>query len=96
MPTIEQLETLSTKELHDRAFRLARKRLDVRFFWNLLEAVPAAEAAAGHLEEAKQDILSFAHRVEDMVNPDTTEEADAFRPLYVDYLLEHESDETGD
>jgi hypothetical protein len=92
MPRIEDLERLSTKELHDRAFRLARHRLDVRFFWNLLEAVPAAEAAAGHIDEAEEDILSLARRVEDLVHPDTTEEADAFRPVYIKYLLDHERD----
>jgi hypothetical protein len=92
MPNIEELERLTTKELHDRAFSVARRRLDVRFFWNLLEAVPAAEAAAGHLDEAEQDILSFAQRVEDLIRPDSSEEADALRPIYVDYLLEHEKD----
>jgi hypothetical protein len=90
VPSIEELERLSTKELHDRAFRLARNRLDVGFFWNLLEAVPAAEAAAGHKDEADVDTLSLARRVEDLVHPDTTEEADAFRPIYVGYLQEHE------
>ena len=89
MTTIEELEGLTTKELHDRAFSMARRRLDVRFFWNLLEAVPAVEAAAGHLDEAKEDVLSFAQRVDDLVNPDTTEEADAFRPIYIDYILDH-------
>lgn len=93
MPSIEELERLTTKELHDRAFSLARHRLDVRFFWNLLEAVPAAEATAGHLDEAEKDILSFAQRVEDLVRPDTTEEADAFRPIYIDYLLQHAQEE---
>jgi hypothetical protein len=90
MPRIDELEGLSTKELHDRAFGLARRRLDVRFFWNLLEAVPAAEAAAGHPDEAEQDIHSLAERVRDLVHPDTTEESDAFRPVYIEYLLEHE------
>jgi hypothetical protein len=90
MPSIEELEGLSTEELRDRAFKLARHRLDFRFFWNLLEAVPAVEAAAGHRVEAESDILSFAQRVEDLVRPDTTEEADAFRPLYIEYLQKHE------
>ena len=89
MLSIEELERLSTRELHDRAFRVARERLDVRFFWNLLKAVPAAEAAAGHLDEAREDTLSLARRVEDLVDPDSTEEADAFRPIYIQYLLEH-------
>ncbi len=93
MPTAEDLERLSTRDLHDRAFGLARRRLDVRFFWNLLEAAPAAEAAAGHVGEAQADILSFSERVADIVDPDTAEEADAFRPIYIEYLLEHGRDE---
>ena len=90
MATREELERLSTRDLHARAFAVARRRLDVRFFWNLLEATPAAEAAAGHQGEAEADVLSFSERVADAVNPDTAEEADAFRPIYIDYLLEHE------
>lgn len=91
MATREELERLSTKELQDRAFRVARRRLDVRFFWNLLEITPAAEAAAGHRGEAEADIFSFSERVADAVNPDTAEEADAFRPVYIDYLLAHDA-----
>ena len=41
--TPEDLEKLSTRELHDRAVRRAEKHLDVRFFWSLLEMIPAAE-----------------------------------------------------
>lgn len=91
MPSIGELEQLTTKELHDRAFGLARRRLDVRFFWKLLESVPAAEAAAGHLDEAEGDILSLSQRAEDLIRPDTAEEADAFRPIYIDYLMQHGS-----
>ncbi len=92
MPSAEELERLSTKELQDRAFHVARRRLDVRFFWNLLEVAPAAEAAAGHEGEAQADILSFSERVADIVNPDSAEEADAFRPIYIEYLAEHGED----
>jgi hypothetical protein len=93
MRRVEELERLTTKELHDRAFGLARRKLDWRFFWNVLEAVPAAEAASGHLGEAQQDIISLAERVRDLVHPDTTEEADAFRPVYIEYLAEHDPDQ---
>lgn len=89
MTSIEELEQLSHEELHDRAFALARRRLDVGFFWNLLKAIPAAEAAAGHLDEAQNDIMSFAQRVDDMLHPDSPEEMEALRPIYVQYLLEH-------
>ena len=90
MTTEAELEALDTKELHDRAFAVARRRLDVRFFWNLLEMAPAVEAAAGHEDEAAQDVMSLSERVADVVNPDTAEEADAFRPIYIQYLLEHD------
>jgi hypothetical protein len=90
MPTAEELEKLSTKDLQERAFQVARRRLDVRFFWNLLEMTPAAEAAAGHEGEAQADVLSLSERVADVVNPDSAEEAEAFRPIYIEYLVEHE------
>jgi hypothetical protein len=92
MATAEELGKLSTKELQERAFHVARRRLDVRFFWNLLEMTPAAEAAAGHEGEAQADVLSLSERVADVVNPDSAEEAEAFRPIYIEYLVEHEQD----
>ena len=92
MSKAEELERLPTEELKDRAFRLARHRVDLGFFWNLLRSVPSAEAAAGHLDEAHEDVLRLSQRVDDVIRPDTPEEADAFRPIYIGYLLEHEKD----
>jgi hypothetical protein len=93
MATFEELDRLSTKELHDRAFRVARRRLDVGFFWNLLEAAPVAEALAGHTEHAQADVLSLSATVQDATNSGENEVADALRPIYIDYLLK---DDTGD
>jgi hypothetical protein len=44
MTTIEELDAFTTKELHDRAFRLAERKLDVGFFWKVFRAIPQAEA----------------------------------------------------
>jgi hypothetical protein len=88
MATIEELEALTTEELKERAFRRARHRLDVRFFWRLLEAVPAAEAAAGHFEEAREDVVRMSEKVQDLLHPDSPEEAEALRPMYIEYLLD--------
>ena len=44
----DELEALSSSELHDRAVRRAVHHLDVGFLWELLRTIPAGEAAAGH------------------------------------------------
>jgi hypothetical protein len=93
MATFEELDRLSTKELHDRAFSVARRRLDVGFFWNLLEAAPVAEALAGHTEHAQADVLSLSATVQDATNSGENEVADALRPIYIDYLLKHDTTE---
>jgi hypothetical protein len=93
MTTAEELDKLSTKELHDRAFSVARRRLDVRFFWNVLEYAPVAEAAAGHNLHADADVMSIQATVQDATNSGESEVADALRPVYIEYLLKHESHE---
>jgi hypothetical protein len=88
----EDLEKLPSKELHDRAVHLAERRLDVRFLWRLLKAIPVAEAAAGNLEEAEADVAvaDLVPLVHDFVHSDEGELADALRPMYVEYLEAHE------
>ena len=85
-----ELEQLSSKELHDRAIKRAVQRVDVKFLWSLIEAVPAAEASVGHVEEARSDVFSLASLLTDVVHSgDEAEVADALRPLYLDYLERH-------
>lgn len=87
MPEFEELDALSSKELHDRAVRTALKHLDVGFFLDLLASIPAAEVVAGHEDEASEDVVSLAKRLQDAVHADEGELAEALRPFYVDYLL---------
>jgi hypothetical protein len=92
MATAEELEKLSSKELHDRAVKLAERRLDVGFLWRLIKTIPVAEAAAGNLDEAKADI-AVGDLVPLFANVDHADEgdlADALRPLYIEYLEQHE------
>ena len=42
--TAERYEQLSSRELHDLAVRHARRHLDIRFFWQLMEVLPVAQA----------------------------------------------------
>ncbi|MFD0658594.1 hypothetical protein [Thermocatellispora tengchongensis] len=41
----DELESLSARELHDRAVRYAVRHGDLGFLWDLLKVIPAAEAA---------------------------------------------------
>jgi hypothetical protein len=85
----EELDRLSTKELHDRAMAHARRHFDVGFLWDLIKAVPVAEAAAGHKGEAEADVVSLTSLITDVVYSNEAEVAEQLRPLYIDYLAEH-------
>ena len=84
-----QLERMTSRELHDRAVDVARHRVDVGFLWSLVKAVPVAQAASGHLEQADADITSVTALLSDLVHSGEGDVADALRPLYIDYLEEH-------
>ncbi|HXD56022.1 MAG TPA: hypothetical protein VN618_14795 [Solirubrobacteraceae bacterium] len=85
----ESLETLSTEELHDRAVGHAERHLDVRFFWSLLEVIPAAEAASGDEGEGKYDIQSSKGLIWDALHSGEGRLGEALRPLFIDYLRKH-------
>jgi len=92
-PTFEELDALPSKELHDRAVRLARHRADVKWMWQLMEAVPEAQVAAGDDERAFEDQWHvFTTLIHDTQHADEGRLADALRPMYIEYILEHEKD----
>jgi hypothetical protein len=84
-----ELEALATRELHDRAVRHAERHLDVRFFWSLLELIPAAEAASGDVGEAEYDVQSSKGLIYDAVHSGDGQLGEALRPLFIDYLRKH-------
>lgn len=83
------LESLSSRELHDRAIRRALKHMDVEFLWQLLRAIPAAEALEGNAGEASNDLTKMSAIIADALGSGEGKEADALRPLYIDYLSKH-------
>jgi hypothetical protein len=95
MTAREELQSLASKELHDRAVRVAEHRLDVGFLWRLIKTIPAAQAAAGHLDEAEADIAvgDLVPLLHDLDHADEGELADALRPMYIDYLQKHDKHE---
>jgi len=90
--TREQLDALSSRELHDMAVHRALRHADVAFLWELLRAIPAAEAAEGHPEHAGVDISKASALLSDALASGETDIADALRPLYIDYLTKHDPD----
>ena len=56
MSSFEELDKLSTEELHDRAFKHAKHHLNAKFFWDLLQLRPRRGGpSAGELEEGERD-----------------------------------------
>jgi hypothetical protein len=90
MTTKDDLEALSSKELHDRAAELARRHLDIGFLWELIRTIPAADVVAGRLDRSETDIMKFTPLLNDVRDADEGALADALRPFYVGYILEHE------
>ena len=83
------LESLSTQELHDRAIHRAERHLDVRFFWSLLQMIPAAEALSGDAGEAEFDIQFSKGLISDALHSGDGRLGEALRPVFVDYLSKH-------
>ena len=89
MTTFEELDALSSRELHDLAVRRAVHRLDVEFLWQLLRDLQAAEASEGHDIEAGRDISKVTVQLSDAIDSGKGDLAEALRPVYIDYLLKH-------
>ena len=87
--TRDELEALSSRELHDMAVRRALHHLDVEFFWQLLRDIPAAEASEGRDAEAGRDVTHLSVLLDDAVGSGEGDLAEALRPVYLDYLEKH-------
>jgi hypothetical protein len=92
MTDLDDLDALSSPELHDLAVRRARHHLDVKFLWELLSALPAGEIVAGHPEHAQADALKLSALIGDAIDSGDSDIEDALRPLYLDYLNKHKAD----
>ena len=89
MATREELDALPTPDLYDRATRYARRHADLRFFWRVLQALPAAEAAAGEVLEGESDVQSVYSHLNDRKTAREGPAADELREMYIEYLLGH-------
>jgi hypothetical protein len=83
------LDALSSDQLHDLAVDRAKKHVDVRFFFDLMQFLPAAEAAAGEFDEAEADVFELGAHVDDLTESGRGDVADMLRPFYIEYLRRH-------
>jgi hypothetical protein len=90
VPSRSDYEALSSRELHDLAVRHAMRHLDVGFLWELLRAIPAAEAIEGHPDRTGADMYRLSALISDALESGEGETAEALRPLYIDYLTKHD------
>jgi hypothetical protein len=86
--SFEQLDQLSSEELRQRAFKLAVRRRDVKFFWGLLEMIPAGEGAEGRPVKLANDVESSRTWLSDFLRPAPPIQ-EAMRPIFIDYLVRH-------
>ena len=89
MSETDQLDQLSSEQLHDMAVQHAKRHLNARFFWRLMSLLPAAEAAAGEWEETEADVQRMSAHLDDVTDSGKGEVADNMRPFYLEYLREH-------
>lgn len=89
MATREELEALSSHELHDRAVHLAMRRMDIGFLWELLRELPASEAATGRADSAVADVTHVSAMISDALASGEPDLANSLRPLYLGYLEKH-------
>lgn len=87
-----ELDALSTEELRERAFTLARERRDVRFFWEILKHLPHADDA----EELDASLGAYGASVDDALalwrefdGQDLGDAEPLLRAAFIDYLLRH-------
>jgi hypothetical protein len=85
----EDLDQLSTHELHDRALHRAEKHLDAKFLWSLLEMIPVAEMVSGDTGRADFDILHSRSQIRDALRSGDGKLAESLRPVFIDYLRKH-------
>ena len=55
-----------------------------------MKFLPAAEAAAGELDEADADIQRMSAHIDDVTDSGQGEVAELLRPFYLEYLRKHD------
>lgn len=90
MTTREELDGMATRELHQLALDVAKRRLDVAFVWDLVKALPVAEEVVDDDQRSKIDIMRPTAMLNDLLyDSGEGDLGEALRPMYLDYLAKH-------
>jgi hypothetical protein len=92
MTDLDNLDALSSHELHDLAVHRAVRHLDVGFLWDLLREIPAGEAVAGNPDAAGSDASHLSSLIAEAIGSGEGGLADSLRPIYLSYLEKHRGD----
>lgn len=68
----EDLESLSSAQLHDRAIGSAKAGGDIDWLWHVLGSMPAAEGAVGDIEDSGIDVAAIVSAINRYLRADRT------------------------
>jgi len=91
VPSVEELDQLSTEELRRRAFDRAENKRDVAFFWDLLRHLPPTESVAaedGSAGNITGGITEAVEAVRELFGADLGDSEPLVRARFIDYLRE--------
>jgi hypothetical protein len=88
MITSDDLETLTSRQLHERAIDLAKVGGDLDWLWHVLGSIPSGEGQLGELDDSGLDVASVISAINTRIRVDLAAQ-EILRPQYVAYLLEH-------
>ncbi len=89
VPSVEELDRMSTDDLRERAFAKAESRHDVGFFWDLVRHLPAAEEIAaedGSSGALAGGIQETVEVVRGLLGGDYGDAEPLIRARFIDYL----------
>jgi hypothetical protein len=89
MSDADNLDQLTGRQLHDLAVHRAEHHLDVKFLWDLLRELPAAEVGAGRTDLAEADALHLSELIGAALDSGDEDLAESLRPFYLNYLRQH-------
>ncbi|MGK5743226.1 hypothetical protein [Micromonospora sp. URMC 103] len=87
-----ELDALSTEELREQAFALARERRDVGFFWSVLRHLPNADEATvldGAPNSVGPTVDEAAALLRELTGHGYEESGPLLRAAFIDYLMKH-------